>query len=119
MTAMINLYKPVDADLLSKIIASGWQRFYPECEGQKLFYPKLHFDYAQAVARQRFQGQHGGGFVVGFAVAEDFLSSYPMQTIAYEQQQEYRIPVAHLDHLNLAITGRIQLLQACGINMIA
>ena len=93
-------------------MASGWRHFSPESYQQKIFYPKLHRGFAEALARQCYANRDVAGYVVSFKLPGDFLNNYCRQTIAYEEQLEYRIPIADLQQLNQHIIGRIEIVSA-------
>ncbi len=110
MTETVTLYKALSPVQLARVIDAGWRAFPAAEPGQRVFAPKLHRDYAEMLARQLEALQHNAGYVVRFHLARDFLRDYPVETIGYCEQEEYRIPVSRLMCLNRAIVGRIELL---------
>lgn len=51
--------------------------------------------------------------ISGFDIDSDFIGRYEIQTVAYEDQREYRIPVTDLERLNWQIIGQIDVIAAC------
>ena len=112
MCQATTLYKPLTPSQLAAVIASGWKRFTPDYRDQVYFYPKLHRDYAEQVARLWNARQYSAGYVAIFDIATDFIQRYEIQTIAYENHKEYRIPVTDLERLNWHILGKIDVIAA-------
>jgi hypothetical protein len=108
MKDVITLYKSVSPIQLAELINSGWKAFSVDDE-QKIFAPKLNRSYAEMLARQMDMACYSAGYVVVFKVKRDFIQRYELQTIGYQEHEEYRIPVTDLDKLNHAIVGRISL----------
>jgi hypothetical protein len=112
MCKAITLYKPLTPSQLAAVISSGWRRFVPDHREQVYFYPKLHRDYAEQIARLWNARQYSAGYVAIFDVDSDFIGCYEIQTVAYEYQREYRIPVGDLERLNWHILGKIDVIAA-------
>ena len=97
---------------LAELIRSDWRKFSPDEPDQRLFYPKLHLDYAEKIARQCNAVEHNAGFVVRFEIPLGFIGRYELQTIGYEQHLEYKVPIDDLNDFNQKIMGKIELVSA-------
>lgn len=108
----ITLYKSLSPVELAGVINNGWQSFAPLPIEQTIFAPKINLEHAQMLARQLEACLHTVGYVVCFTIEADFLQRFQCQTIAYEEQREYRIPAEELALFNQHLIGRIQPLTA-------
>lgn len=106
------LYKPLSPKQLAAVISSGWRRFSPDSPQQKVFYPKLHLEYAEKIARQWDAAQYEAGFVVKFKVPSQFVADYDIQSVGYDEHREYKIPIHELERFNRQIIGPIRLISA-------
>jgi hypothetical protein len=61
------------------------------------------------LARQIEVANHYAGYVVMFDVQQQFMRQYNVTSVAYEEYEEYLIPIDDLDCLNEAIVGRVEL----------
>ena len=109
MTNTVALYKSVSPTLLSHLIHVDWRYFVPESPDQKLFAPKLHLPFAEMLARQIDAATHCAGYVVSFEVQKTYLNRYEITTVAYEEHEEYCIPIHDLSEMNKFIEGKIKL----------
>ena len=109
MTATITLYKSVSPSQLSHLMAVDWRYFIPEAPDQKCFAPKLHLSFAEMLARQIEVATHCAGYVVSFEVSRVVMERYDIRTVAYEEYEEYCIPIEELGVINQGIDGRIRL----------
>lgn len=106
------LYKPLSPKQLAAVISSGWRRFSADTPEQKVFYPKLHLEYAEKIARQWDAAQYEAGFVVKFKVPSQFVEHYDIQSVGYDEHREYKVPITELDRFNRQIIGPIRLISA-------
>ena len=118
MSESVTLYSPVSPSQLAKIINADWQQFFLHSDGQRFFFPKLHASFAEMLARQWEAKVHSAGYVVCFDIQRPFIDRFSLETVAYQEHFEYRIPANVLDQFNRAIWGNIRLLSAfeSGIN---
>lgn len=112
MNNTIRLYAPVSPHQLAKVINAGWQDFFPCSDEQKYFFPKLHRGFAEMLARQWEARVYSAGYVVCLDVRYAFINQFPLETVAYEEHLEYRIPSHFLDQFNQSLVSKIQLLSA-------
>src|SRR5262245_57553589 len=93
-TVMV-LYRPVGAQELKLIEASGLRAFPPRLAHQPVFYPVVQEAYAHEIAK-RWNAEHptssGVGFVTRFGVRADHLAKYQVHVAGGLERQEYWIP---------------------------
>ncbi len=109
MPSTLTLYKSVSPIQLSHLINVDWRYFVPESPDQKLFVPKLHLSFAEMLARQIEVATYCAGYVVSFEIQKAFIDHYEVTSVAYEENEEYCIPIEDLGAMNRGIEGRIQL----------
>ena len=111
MTATSILYRPVGAQELALIAASGWRAFPPRLAAQPIFYPVLTEQYAVEIARDwntRDAASGYVGYVLRFAVDTAFVARYPVQVAGARRHQELWVPAEELDDFNAHIVGPIE-----------
>src|SRR5438034_11296165 len=101
------LYRPVGPKELALIAASGYREFPPRLPGQPIFYPVLNEEYARQIVRDWNVPASGAGYVTRFAVRNEFVARYPIQTVGGSVHQEVWIPAADLTEMNRNIVGLI------------
>ena len=104
------LYRPVGSEELELIRASGFATFPPRLPEQPIFYPVLNEEYAVQIARD-WNARHNAdkvGYVTRFAVRNEYLKNYQIQTVGGSLHQEYWIPAEDLDEFNRNIVGPIE-----------
>ena len=106
------LFRPVGLEELDLIRASGFTAFPPRLPEQPIFYPVLNEDYAKQIARGWNAKRNNSrvGYVTRFAVRNEFLQRYQIQTVGGAVHQEYWIPAEELAEFNRNIVGRIEVL---------
>jgi hypothetical protein len=106
------LYRPVGANELALIAASGYSAFPPRLPGQPIFYPVLNEDYATQIARDwNAKKSHSlVGYVTRFAVRTSYLSQFTVQKVGGALHLEYWIPAERLSEFNQNIVGKIEVL---------
>jgi hypothetical protein len=112
MNTQTILYKPLSPTQLAAVIRANWLSFSPDTPGQKIFYPKLHLDYAEKIARQWDAIEYSVGFVVRFIVPSTFINRYDLQSVGYDEHSEYKVPIDELELFNHQIMGKIELVSA-------
>ena len=112
MNQNTRLYKSLTPVQFASVIRSGWREFSAESPEQKIFYPKLHREYAEMIARMFNLAHYNAAYVVGFEVNSTFMERYEIQTVAYEEHREYKIPVEELPLLNSNLVGEIEVVSA-------
>jgi hypothetical protein len=106
--ATIVLFRPVGANELELIRASGWKAFPPRLPEQPIFYPVCNFEYAEQIARDWNAVQSGFGYVTRFEVVGEFLARYERQIVGSSVHEEYWIPAEDLDEFNENLAGLIE-----------
>src|SRR5215471_5273633 len=104
------LYRPIGANELALIEASGFTRFPPRLPDQPIFYPVLNEEYATQIARD-WNSRHNRppvGYVTRFKVATHYLERFDIQTVGSSIHQEYWIPAEELEEFNRNIVGLIE-----------
>jgi len=104
------LYRPVGANELALIVASGYSAFPPRLPRQPIFYPLLNEEYATQIARdwntKKFRS--AVGYVTRFAVKTSYLSQFTIQKVGSALHLEYWIPAEELPAFNQNIVGKIE-----------
>lgn len=107
------LYRPVGQKELDLIAASGYREFPPRLPGQPIFYPVLHREYAEQIAREwntKDESSGGVGYVLEFQVDADYLARFEVQKVGNRIHLEYWIPARELDEFNHHIQGQIRVI---------
>lgn len=107
---MTILYRPAGPKELALIAASGFCEFPPRLPGQPIFYPVLNEEYARQIARDWNVPASGAGYVTRFAVRNEFVARYPIQTVGGSVHQELWIPAEDLVEMNRHIVGLIEVI---------
>jgi hypothetical protein len=104
------LYRPVGANELALIAASGYSAYPPRLPGQPIFYPVLNEEYARQIAREwnAKQSHRSVGYVTRFAVRTSYLSQFTVQKVGSALHLEYWIPAETLNEFNQNIVGKIE-----------
>jgi hypothetical protein len=105
------LYRPVGQAELDLIRASGFQGFPPRLPEQPIFYPVLNLEYATQIARDwNTKDERSGfvGYVLRFALRNEFLRGYDVHIVGNSIHQEYWIPAPDLQRMNANIVGKIE-----------
>ena len=106
----MRLWRPVGAEELALIEASGWKAFPPRLPEQPIFYPVLNFEYAEQIARDWNARDDAEGYVVAFDADDAVAERYPVQTAgAAALHRELWVPADELSAFNAAIRGHIEL----------
>ena len=108
MAATTFLYRPVNQAELDLIAANGWLAFPPRLPEQPIFYPVLNEDYAAQISRDWNVPYYGVGYVVRFAVEEDYLAQFAVQNVGDAQHNELWVPAEQLAEFNQHIQGKIE-----------
>jgi len=106
----VTLYRPVGADELRLIEASGFREFPPRLPEQPIFYPVLNEAYATQIARDWNAKQSGSGFVTRFHVDAAFVERYPVQVVGSVAHTELWVPAEELAEFNRHIVGAIEVI---------
>jgi hypothetical protein len=96
---------------LALIREGGYRRFPPRLPEQPIFYPVVHREYAEQIARDWNANQKSSdyaGFVTEFAVDADFLARYPTHRVGAALHLEYWIPAEELEAFNDHIRGPLR-----------
>lgn len=105
----LTLYRPVGPEEMELIRQSGFRAFPPRLEGQPYFYPVLHLEYAEQIAREWNVSESGAGFVTAFEVDEEFVRRYEVRTVGKAGlHEELWVPAEELEEFNRQIVGPIR-----------
>lgn len=105
----IAVYKAMSPQQFAALIRADWRCIEPGQGGERFCYLKLTFSYAQMIARRREAALHGRGYVVKLILPEQILNRYDLETVAYKEHLEYRVPVGDLKIINQCMVGRANL----------
>lgn len=108
--AVTLLYRPVGPKELALIEAAGWHAFPPRLPEQPIFYPVMNEAYATQIARDWNVPASGAGYVTRFAVKQDFLARYQVQTVGGQTHKELWVPAEELAEFNANIVGKIEVI---------
>ena len=76
------LYRPVGPRELELIAEMRFRGFPPRLPEQPIFYPVLHFEYAEQIARDwNANGPNQAGFITKFEVDDDWIRQFDVQTV--------------------------------------
>ena len=108
------LYRPVGAAEFKLIEQSGFKRFPPRLPEQPIFYPVLTEQYAIEIAfkwnTKDDLFSSNKGYVARFAISDDYISKYKVQTAGASYHKEYWIPAEELEEFNNNIVGEIEII---------
>jgi hypothetical protein len=103
------LFRPVGLQELQLIAASGWRKFPARLPDQPIFYPVLNFEYARQIA-EGWNTKHNNlpcGFVTKFAVDDNYIRRFEVQTVGARENQELWVLAEELEEFNAHILGNI------------
>ncbi|MFT6286482.1 MAG: hypothetical protein ACJA09_001230 [Alcanivorax sp.] len=104
----IALYQALSPKQLAALIRADWRRIEPGWDGEHFLYLKLCQRYAEMMARQWEVPLHGAGYVVRIMLPIDVIGQYDLETVAYEEHLEYRLPVSDLNAMNRHLLGDVR-----------
>lgn len=105
----IALYQTLSPEQLSALEHRAWRGIEAGQGGEYFCYLKLQQRYAEMIARQWTVPVHGAGYVVRLLLPRAALAAYDLETVAYEEHLEYRVPVCELPDLGGQLVGRVEL----------
>jgi hypothetical protein len=105
------LYRPMGANELALIEASGWKAFPPRLPEQPIFYPVTNLAYARQITVEWNVPAKGIGHVVRFAVDSAYLERFPVQNVGGAIHDELWVPAEELEEFNAHIVGPIELIE--------
>ncbi len=108
----IALYLALCPQQLAALIRADWRRIEPGQGGEHFMFLKLNQRYAEMIARQLIVPLHGAAYVARLIVSERAMRHYDIDTVAYEEHLEYRVPVCELAYLNRHILGEAAIVSA-------
>lgn len=103
----MDLFRPVGEKEYLLIQESGFKTFPPRLPEQPIFYPVLNQEYAAEIASKWNAKDGQKGYVLKFAVDDDFILKYEPHTVGAGYHQELWIPADELDEFNDHIIGTI------------
>lgn len=108
----IAVYQTLCPARFAALVRADWRGVEPGREGEHFCHLKLHQRYAEMIARQWAVPVHGAGYVVCLLFPRRALAAYDLETVAYEEHLEYRVPVCELPRLNGQLVGRARLVSS-------
>ena len=102
------VYQAIGPQQLATLICADWRHIEPAWGGVRFTYLKQQQRYAEMIARQWEVPLHGAGYVVRIVLPEDALRQYDLETVAYEEHLEYRVPTSELADLSRELVGAVQ-----------
>ncbi len=106
------LYLAVSPKQLAQCVSESWQSLKPDPDYQAFCYLKLSQCYAEMVARQRLVPLHGAAYVICLTLPRTVMSAFELQSVAYEEHLEYRVPAAELEALCWYLEGEARVVSA-------
>lgn len=112
MMTTTTLYRPVGAEELKLIEASGWSAFPPRLPDQPIFYPVTNEGYAAQIARD-WNTKRGSkqGFVTKFDVEASYAAKFDRKVVGGREHEELWVPAEELEEFNRRIVGKIVVTQ--------
>lgn len=104
----IAVYQAIGPQQLAALIRADWRRIEPGWGGEHFTYLKQQQRYAEMIARQWEVPIYGAGYVIRMVFPEEALRQYDIETVAYEEHLEYRVPSCELDTLSHELVGAMQ-----------
>ena len=104
----IALYQALSPQQLAALIRDDWRRIEPGWGGEHFIYLKVCQRYAEMIARQWQVPLHGAGYVVRLELPVEVIRQYDMETVAYEDHLEYRLPVSEVATVNRHLVGEVE-----------
>jgi hypothetical protein len=110
--AVVALYQALCPQQLAALEQANWHGIQPGRSGEKYCLLKLEQRYAEMIARQWLVPLYGAGYVVQLILRRSRVCQYQLETVAYEEHLEYRVPDAQLCSLGAALTTEARLVSA-------
>jgi hypothetical protein len=103
------LYRPVGPRELELIAEMEFRGFPPRLPEQPIFYPVLHVEYAEQIARDwNANDPNQAGFVTKFEVDDDWIGQFDVQTVGKAGlHDELWVPAERLEEFNSHIIGNV------------
>ncbi len=108
------LYRPVNGKELELIKESGMKKFPPRLPEQPIFYPVTNREYASQITREWNVPAYGDGFVLAFAMNEEYLKNFEVQNVGGEIHNELWVPAEKMNEFNDNIIGEIRIIESYG-----
>lgn len=108
----IALYMALCPQQLAALIRADWRRIEPGQGGEHFLFLKLNQRYAEMIARQWLVPLHGAAYVARIILPDKVLQNYDMDTVAYEEHLEYRVPTCELNPVNNSLVGDVAVVSA-------
>ena len=106
----MELFRPVGKKEYALIEQSGFTKFPPRLPDQPIFYPVLNERYAVEIA-SRWNAKDGNtGYVMRFAVSDEYISGFDVQTVGSHYHQEFWIPAEDIEEFNKNIISKIEVI---------
>ena len=108
----ISLYQALSPLQLAALIRADWRHIEPGRGGERFTCLKLNQCYAEMIARQWQLPSHGAGYVARIQLPYSALKRFELDTVAYEEHMEYRVPVGELQALSRRLLQPLELVSA-------
>jgi len=110
----VTMYRPMGADELRLVQASGFTKWPPRLPEQPIFYPVTNRRYAEEITRKWNASSSAKGYVTRFVVRKSFVDRYEVHIVGASHHTEWWIPAEELEELNANIIGRIEVIAEYG-----
>ena len=109
----MKLFRPVGEKEYILIEQSGFKKFPPRLPEQPIFYPVLYEEYAVEIASKwnvKDVFSDYKGYVLRFAVSDEYISKFDVQTVGAVYHKEFWIPAEEIEEFNENIIGLIEVI---------
>ena len=103
------LYQAIGPQQLASLVRTDWQIIQPGRLGEQYCLLKLEQRYAEMIARQSLLPLHGCAYVTRLELPRETLAAFPLESIAYEEHLEYRVPRSALGDLGGSLLARVRI----------
>jgi hypothetical protein len=102
------LYRPVGLDELRLIYETGMKAFPPRLPEQPIFYPVLHQEYAEQIARDwNTRREPFAGYVTRFSISDRYAAQFEAHQVGGHEHVELWVPANELPEFNKEIESAI------------
>ena len=108
LLSRLALYQAIGPQQLAALIRTDWRCLEPGRIGEHYCFLKLEQRYAEMIARQSLLPLYGRAYVARLELPGETLGAFPLESIAYEEHLEYRVPCSALGDLGRALLGRVR-----------
>jgi hypothetical protein len=105
----LRLYQAIGPQQLEVLIRADRRCIEPGRSGERFCLLKVEQRYAEMIARQSLLPLYGCAYVARLELPPEALEAFPLESIAYEEHLEYRVPRSALGDLARVLLGRVQI----------